>query len=55
MTIDIEITVAGLVCLVGLLLYILSDKPKPAEVGRIMFAFGLLVLLLVMGPFVRLR
>jgi hypothetical protein len=39
-----------LVALVGLLMYLLSEKPKVSEVGRIMFAFGLLVLLLRVGP-----
>lgn len=34
----------ALVCLAGLLLYALSAAPKPAELGRIAFAAGLLVL-----------
>lgn len=36
---------APLVCIVGLLIYALSDT-KVAEIGRIAFAFGLLVTLL---------
>jgi hypothetical protein len=37
------------ICLVGLLIYVMSNNPangKLAEIGRIMFAFGLLALLL---------
>ncbi len=34
------------VCIVGLLMYILAAKPKVSEVGRIMFWTGLLSLLL---------
>lgn len=43
------LTINALVMLVGLLIYMLSNNPannKLAEVGRIMFAFGLLALLL---------
>lgn len=44
-----------LVCLVGLLVYALSANPKVAELGRIMFACGLLLTLVVAGsPAVRL-
>lgn len=39
-----------LVALVGMLMYVLSSKPPIAEIGRIMFAFGLLVALLLAGP-----
>jgi len=34
------------VAIVGLVIYAISSNPKAAEVGRIMFAFGLLVFLL---------
>ncbi len=34
------------VCIVGLLIYALSNNPKLPEVGRIMFAMGLLAWLL---------
>lgn len=40
------ITLDLLVLLVGLLMYVLSKEPKINEIGRIMFAFGLLALLL---------
>ena len=44
-----------LVCLVGLVVYALASNPKAAELGRLMFAAGLLVTLLVVGgPMVRL-
>jgi Na+/phosphate symporter len=35
-----------LVSLVGLVVYAISTNPKAVEIGRIMFAFGLLVFLL---------
>jgi hypothetical protein len=35
-----------LVSLLGLLIYALASSPKAAEVGRLMFACGLLVFLL---------
>ncbi len=35
-----------LVAIIGLLMYALSANPKLQEIGRIMFAFGLLVFLL---------
>lgn len=38
-----------LVALVGLLMYALAANPKLIEIGRIMFAFGLLVALLRVG------
>lgn len=34
-----------LICVIGLLVYALSANPKVAELGRIAFAFGLLVTL----------
>lgn len=42
----LELGLAGIVCLVGLVIYLAATNPKVAEVGRIMFAFGLLVGLL---------
>lgn len=39
-----------LVALVGVLMYALSTNPRLAEIGRIMFAFGLLVALFRVGP-----
>jgi len=42
----LEIGLAGLICLVGLVLYLAAKDPKPTEVGRVMFAVGLLVSLL---------
>lgn len=38
--------VALLVCILGLLIYALSDSGKLVEVGHVMFAFGLLAVLL---------
>ena len=35
-----------LVCIIGLLVYVLSGNPKVGELGRIAFGFGLLVFLL---------
>jgi Na+/phosphate symporter len=34
-----------LVCLVGLIIYLVADKPKPADIGRGMFFIGLFVFL----------
>ncbi len=39
-----------LVCIVGLLMYALATNPKVSEIGRIMFAFGLLAFLLTGAP-----
>ena len=39
-----------LIALVGVLMYALSVNPKLQEIGRIMFAFGLLAFLLQVGP-----
>jgi Na+/phosphate symporter len=39
-----------LIALIGLLMYALSANPRLAEIGRICFAFGLLVFLLKAGP-----
>jgi hypothetical protein len=41
-----------LVAVIGLLMYALSANPKLVEIGRIMFAFGLLAFLLGAGPVV---
>jgi Na+/phosphate symporter len=44
------ILVSLLVALVGVLMYALSVNPKLQEIGRISFAFGLLVFLLRLNP-----
>lgn len=46
----IVILIPLLVCIVGLLMYALSANVKLQEIGRLMFACGLLVTLLVTGP-----
>jgi len=38
-----------LVAVIGVLMYALSSNAKVAEIGRISFAFGLLVTLMVMS------
>lgn len=38
------------ICVVGLLMYMLSANPKVADVGKIMFGVGLLVTLLTGAP-----
>lgn len=43
-----------LVCIVGLLVYVLSANPKVSEMGRIAFAMGLLVFLLQVREVVNL-
>lgn len=40
------VTVAALVMLAGVLMYALCTNPKLADIGRIMFACGLLAILL---------
>lgn len=40
------ITLVGLVCILGLVMYLAAAPPKLQEIGRIMFWVGLLVLLL---------
>lgn len=45
----INVTLAALVCLVGLLLYLCTTQ-RASEVGRIMFFCGLFVFLLQGGP-----
>jgi Na+/phosphate symporter len=45
-----------IVCVVGLLMYVLASNPKVSEIGRIMFWTGLLSFLLgghAVIPFVR--
>ena len=44
------IVVPLLIALIGLLMYALSANPKLVEIGRIMFAFGLLAFMLRLGP-----
>ena len=46
------IAVSLVVLLVGLLMYAFArpESPKAAEIGRIMFAFGLLAFLLRLSP-----
>lgn len=44
------ILIPVLVLIVGLLMYALSANPKLAEIGKIMFAAGLLVALFQLGP-----
>lgn len=39
------ITLPLIACVIGLILYLVTLNPKINEVGRIMFAFGLLVAL----------
>jgi Na+/phosphate symporter len=41
--------VVVVIAVVGLLMYVLSANPKVSDVGRIMFACGLLVTCLVLG------
>ena len=43
------IFVSLLVCLIGVLMYALAVNPKLQEIGRIAYAFGLLVFLLRLG------
>jgi hypothetical protein len=44
------IFVSLLVTIIGLLMYALAANPKLQEIGRISYAFGLLVFLLRIGP-----
>jgi Na+/phosphate symporter len=37
------------ICLVGLILYLATEKPKPSEIGRLMFGCGLFVFLFETG------
>jgi ribose/xylose/arabinose/galactoside ABC-type transport system permease subunit len=43
----IELSVAGLVALVGLLMFVLASNPKLARIGEIMLFCGLLAGLLL--------
>lgn len=47
---ELVIYIPAIVCLVGLLMYALSNNSKVQEIGRIMFAFGLLVWLMGVKP-----
>jgi Na+/phosphate symporter len=49
-----EILLPVLVLLVGVLMYALSANPKLQEIGRIMFAMGLLAALFRAGPMLKL-
>jgi Na+/phosphate symporter len=49
-----EILLPVLVLLVGVLMYALSANPKLQEIGRIMFAMGLLAALFRVGPMLKL-
>ena len=40
---------AAVVCLVGLIVYLVCGPAKPAELGRLMFWTGLLAFLLAQG------
>jgi Na+/phosphate symporter len=40
---------ALLVCIIGLLIYVLASNPKLSEIGRLMFFAGLLATLLAVG------
>jgi hypothetical protein len=44
------IVIPLLVALIGLLMYALAANAKLVEIGRIMFAFGLLAFLLIVSP-----
>lgn len=44
------IFVSLLVAIIGVLMYALAVNPKLQEIGRIAYAFGLLVFLLRLGP-----
>jgi len=48
------LTLDGLVCIIGLLLYVLAVNPKVQEIGRNMFWVGLLAFLLNGDKFVAL-
>jgi hypothetical protein len=38
-----------IVAILGLILYLATSKPKPSEIGRILFFTGLLAFLLAVG------
>jgi hypothetical protein len=48
------LTVAAVVMIVGVLMYALCTNAKLIEIGRIMFAFGLLAVLLNVGGLVNI-
>lgn len=43
------IYLSAFICLLGLAIYLLSDKPKISEAGRIAYQLGLAVFLLATG------
>jgi Na+/phosphate symporter len=45
----IVLAAAAVIGIAGLLIYAFSEKPKPMEIGRIMFFSGLFVTLLSLG------
>ena len=45
----IQLALAPLVAMIGLLVYALSSNAKPIEIGRLMFSCGLLASLLIWG------
>lgn len=50
----VVVVLSFLVAVIGLLLYLISEKPKVMKVGEIMFFVGLLAFLLTWaGPVVR--
>ncbi len=53
--VPMDLALSLLVLIVGLVLYVVASHPKPSELGRIMFAMGLLVALLRFVGFVSLR
>ena len=42
--------VSVIFAVIGLIVYLISQAPKPTEIGRIMFWVGLLAFLLRVGP-----
>lgn len=48
------LTLAAVVMIAGALMYALCANPKLTEIGRIMFAFGLLAVLLNAGQAINL-
>ena len=51
----LELGPSAIVCLVGVITYALSTNAKIVEIGRIMFAFGLLATLLAAREWFRLH
>lgn len=46
---NLSILLSLLVCLLGLVVYLITAHPKASEVGKISFAMGLLAFLLTVG------